>query len=70
MLDVEGLIPLPKSSSKRAVNVLTRAFWNDTLNKYFFSSEAQRQQFLPLFLEYRLKQVRFAHSEFQDSKGV
>ncbi|MCF2138351.1 MAG: GNAT family N-acetyltransferase [Candidatus Thorarchaeota archaeon] len=55
-IKVEGLIPLPKSSFKRAVDVLSGAFKNDILMTYFFPDETQRQQYLPLFFEYVLKQ--------------
>lgn len=53
---LEGLVPLSNSTFERAVDVLTRSFWNDPLNEYFFPDETLRKRFLPVFFEYRLKQ--------------
>ena len=53
---LDGLIPLSKSTFQKSVDVLTRAFWDDPLNAYFYPDETKRRRFLPIFFEYRLKQ--------------
>ena len=67
---LDGLVPLSNSSFERAVDVLTRAFWNDPLNVYFFPDESLRERFLPLFFEYRLKQGRRYGEVFTTSEDV
>ena len=53
---LNGLVPLSKSTFQKSVDVLTRAFWDDPLNAYFYPDETKRKRFLPIFFEYRLKQ--------------
>ncbi|MHA1135076.1 MAG: GNAT family N-acetyltransferase [Candidatus Thorarchaeota archaeon] len=67
---LEGLVHVSKSSFQKSIDVLTRAFWDDPLNAYFFPDETQRQRFLPLFFEYRLKQGRQYGEVFTTSEEV
>jgi GNAT superfamily N-acetyltransferase len=55
-IHLDGLMRLLYPDIDQAVDVLTRSFWNDPLNIYFFPDEDQRRSLLPLFFEYRLKQ--------------
>ena len=68
--NLDGLIHLSDSTFERAVDVLTRSFWNDPLNEYFFPDETQRERFLPVFFEYRLKQGRKYGEVFTTSEKV
>ena len=56
MIEVDGLIHLPKSSFNRAVDVLTRAFWDYELNAYFFSSDKRHEKFQRMYCKYSLNQ--------------
>jgi ribosomal protein S18 acetylase RimI-like enzyme len=58
---------------KSAIDVMTKAFWNDPLNLYFFPEEEKRKRFLPMFFEFRLKQgMRYGevHVTSPDIEGV
>lgn len=67
---LDGLVHLPDSSFEKAVDVLTRSFWNDPLNEYFFPDETLRKRFLPVFFEFRLKQGRKYGEVFTTSERV
>ncbi len=67
---LDGLVHLSNSSFERAVDVLTRSFWNDPLNEYFFPDETLRKRFLPVFFEYRLKQGTKYGEVFTTSEKV
>ena len=53
---LDGLIRLSKSDIEPAVDLLTRAFWDDSLCVYFFPDEEERKKLLPVFFKFRLKQ--------------
>lgn len=53
---LDGLVHLSDSSFEKAVEVLTRSFWNDSLIVYLFPDETKRKRFLPPFFEFRLKE--------------
>jgi len=70
IVNLDGLVHLSDSSFKKAVDVLTKSFWNDPLNLYFFPDENLRKRFLPVFFEYRLKQGRKYGEVFITSENV
>ncbi len=51
---MKDLVRLNKSHIKPAVEVLTRAFRNYPLSKYFFADELEREKRLPYFFQYVL----------------
>ena len=56
MKHTDEITRLSKNNVKSAIDVLTKAFWNDPLNLHFFPEEDKRKHFLPMFFEFRLKQ--------------
>lgn len=54
--NLEDLTRIDASLIPQASEVLTRAFWNDPFDLYFFPDESSRRKCLPAFFEYRLKQ--------------
>ncbi len=56
MKHTDEIVRLSKNNVKSAIDVLTKAFWDDPLNLYFFPEEEERKGFLPLFFEFRVKQ--------------
>jgi len=52
--DLKDLVQLNKSHIKPAAEVLTRAFRNDPVGKYFFADELEREKRLPYFFQYVL----------------
>jgi len=53
---ISDLIQVSKTEMKSAVGLLVRSFWNDPLTEYFFPDEMKREEQLPVFMEYRVKQ--------------
>jgi len=53
---LDGLIELSKADIGLAVDLLTRAFWDDPLCAYFFPNKEERKRLLPVFFKFRLKQ--------------
>ena len=53
---LNGLIRLSKSDISPAVDMLTRAFWEDTLSVYLFPNQEVRTKLLPILMKFRLKQ--------------
>ena len=51
---LDGLFRLSKSDIEPAVDLLTRAFWDDPLCVQFFPNE-ERKKLLSIFFEFRLK---------------
>jgi ribosomal protein S18 acetylase RimI-like enzyme len=70
MHNLEGLVLLSRVTYKKAVNVLTRAFWEDPLNIYFFPDETKRRVFLPAFFEFRLNQGKACGKVYVTSDDV
>ena len=69
----DDIASLSKKDTKNAIEVLTKAFWNDPLNLHFFPEEEERERFLPMFFEFRLKQgMRYGevHVTSPDIVGV
>ena len=52
---LDGLIELSKSDIELAVDLLTRAFWDDPLCVHFFPDQEERKKLLPVFFKFRLK---------------
>jgi len=64
---------LSKNNMKSAIDVLTKAFWDDPLVLFFYPEEEKRKRFLPIFFEFRLKQgLRYGevHVTSPDIVGV
>ncbi len=70
VIEADGLIPLPESSFKRAVDILTRAFWDYELQVYMFPDESKRRKFQPLFIEYALNHGRLYGDVLTTSPNV
>lgn len=68
--NLDGLVHLSDSSFERAVDVLTRSFWDDPLSVYLFPDEAKRKRFLPAFFEFRLKQGQLYGEVYNTSDEV
>jgi len=73
MTVLKGLVHISDSLFEKAVDVLTRAFWNDPLNAYFFPDETKRKRILPAFFEFRLKQGHHCgevYTTSEDMEGI
>jgi len=73
MKHTDEITRLSKNNVTSAIDVLTKAFWNDPLNLHFFPDEDKRKRFLPMFFEFRLKQgMRYGevHVTSPDIVGV
>jgi ribosomal protein S18 acetylase RimI-like enzyme len=70
MLELEGLTEFSKPLSEKAVDVLTRAFWDDPLLIHFFPDETKRKRVLTAFFEYRLKQGQLCGKVYLTSNDV
>ncbi|MDF1539296.1 MAG: GNAT family N-acetyltransferase [Candidatus Thorarchaeota archaeon] len=55
-ITLADLIRVSKAETKLAVESLVHSFWNDPLTEYFFPDAKKRQEQLPVFMEYRVKQ--------------
>lgn len=53
---LSDLVQVSKAETKSAVETLVRSFWDDPLSEYFFLDEKKRQEHLPVFMAYRVKQ--------------
>ncbi len=67
---LDGLIRLSKSDIGSAVDLLTRAFWDDSLCVYFFPNEEERKKLLPVFFKFRLKQALQNGEVYATSSGL
>ena len=67
---LDGLIRLSKSDIGPAVDLLTRAFWDDSLCVYFFPNEEERKKLLPVFFKFRLKQAIQNGEVYATSSGL
>ncbi len=69
-IEVDGLIPLPESSFQRAIDVLTRAYWNYELIVYVFPDEKDRRELLPASFAHTLKRGTLRGSVLTTSPNV
>jgi hypothetical protein len=53
---LNGLIRLSKSEIGSAVDLLTRAFWDDPLTVHLFPDQDVRTKLFPILTKFRLKQ--------------
>ncbi len=53
---LNGLLKLSKSEIKPAVDMLTRAFWDDPLTVHLFPDQDVRKKLFPILTKFRLKQ--------------
>ena len=67
---LDGLTRLSKSDIGPAVDLLTRAFWDDSLCVYFFPNEEERKKLLPVFFKFRLKQALQNGEVYATSSGL
>ncbi len=70
MIEVDGLIPLPEPSFQKAVDVLTRAFWEYELTVYAFPDEIRRQEIVPSYLAHALRRGMIFGSVLTTSPDV
>ena len=71
--DLKDFVQLNKSHIKPATEVLTRAFRNDPMSKYFFADELKREKRLPHLFQYILSYcVRYGevYATSSDLEGI
>jgi len=71
--NTENTVLLDRSYSKRAAEVLVRAFWNHPPLQYYFPNEVERERIAPYFFSLSLfNGIRYGevHATSQDFEGI